>query len=273
MNYAATISYDGTAFCGWQRQSGVPTVQQSLEEAIGKIFGESTTVFAAGRTDAGVHGKGQVVSFELPAVWDPGRLLLAINYYLPETVRIMNIYHVSDDFNARFSALWREYRYYIWHGPAFPPYLRERAWWNRWKWDKEAVGKACEYVRGTHDFRAFCPIKECPDNTIRTIYTSRWHQNGQLSIVTIRGNAFLMNMVRILIGSLDLVGKGKQSPEWIRDLLNGKGSRRESGMTVPAHGLYFWRVGYDASPFLNGLPKIKEKAGIFVPSDFWRKHI
>ena len=270
MRYAAVVSYDGTAFCGWQRQLGVASVQQSLEEALSKLCATSIPIVAAGRTDAGVHSRGQVVSFSLPSFWEPRRLVLAINFYLPETVRIMGVFPVEESFSARFCALWREYRYYIWHGPAFPPYLAQRAWWNRWQWDKTAVKKACEYLEGTHDFKAFCPIKECPGDTVRTILRIKYLRSGHLSVITVRGNSFLMNMVRSIVGSLDLVGKGKNDPEWIKELLDDeKKDRTYAGMTAPAHGLYFWKVCYNAHCFLT-IPEIREReiTDVLIPSDF-----
>ncbi len=267
--YAAVISYDGVAFSGWQKQTHAASVQEDIEKALQSVCGNVVTVTAAGRTDAGVHGKGQVISFSLTTLWDLHKLVLAINFYLPETVRVMRVFLVDNNFSARFCALWREYRYYIWHGPAFPPCLSQRAWWNRWYWNKSAVEKACLYLRGTHDFKAFCPIKECPENTVRSILSLKYRNREHLSVLTIRGNAFLMNMVRSIVGSLDLVGKEKKSAEWIKELLDDNKNRTHAGMTAPAHGLYFWRVGYDVHHFLP-IPEIsKERVKeTFVPSDF-----
>ena len=254
MKYAAVVGYRGTSFSGWQRQSSGTGVQEKIEDSLRIISGRETSVTAAGRTDAGVHSRGQVVSFELEKVWRPDKLLLAMNFHLPPDVSVMKIAHAPQSFDARRSALWREYRYLIWHGNALPPLLRGLVWWNKFRWNRAETLKACSLYEGTHDFGAFCKTTERPERSVRTVHRATLRRKGDLTIFTVRGNAFLTNMVRIMVGNLQAVGYGKKDAEWLASLLSG-GARAESAMTAPPEGLYFWRVGYgEGTPFrTNGI--------------------
>lgn len=245
MKYAAEISYLGDRFAGWQLQPGVPTVQESLETALEILEGSPVRVSGAGRTDGGVHARGQVASFELSRRWSSYSLMLALNNNLPDSVSIVRVGSVPDDFDARKSALWREYAYFIWHGPFCYPHLKPMVWWRKKDdWDDSVVNRCCSMLVGRHDFGAFCKLSERPENCQRELLRARYIRRGSLSIVRIRGTAFLTNMVRIIIGNLDVVGRGLKTPEWFRGLLLG-GSRTDSAMTAPPSGLFFWRVGYD----------------------------
>lgn len=244
MKYAAIVAYDGGEFAGWQKQPNAVTVQETLEHAVSQLSHDHVNVVAAGRTDGGVHSRGQVVSFIMEKNWKEDRLLLAINAHLPKSVRITRVRQVPDDFHARRSALWREYRYFVWHGSFCYPHISKYVWWNKRSWNTEKVKDVCRLLEGTHDFRAFCRVSECPENSVRSIIKLRVRSHGQLTVFNIRGNAFLTNMVRIMIGNIDLVGIGQYDTNWIQELLSGK-SRIFSGTTVPASGLFFWRAGYN----------------------------
>lgn len=249
MRYAARVSYLGTGYSGWQRQAQGRGVQEEVENALHSVTGKDVPVTAAGRTDAGVHALGQIISFTLEKEWIPDRLLMALNFHLPEDVSITGLWAVPGTFDARRSALWREYRYFIWHGNAPAPLLRGRAWWNKQRWDNARARAACALYVGSHDFRAFCRTAECPDRTTRTILRATLHRQGNLSVFAVRGNAFLTNMVRIMVGNIDAVGRGREDLSWISDLLSGR-CRDESAMTAPAEGLYLWQVGYgEGIPF------------------------
>ena len=258
--YAAQVAYMGGGYAGWQRQplseSGPALgVQQVLEEALSRVSSAPVKVTGAGRTDKGVHALGQVASFELEKEWVPERLRLAVNFYLPEDVRVVRIFPVAPDFNARRSALWREYRYFVWHGWVCPPHLNGRVWWRKSDWDMEAARKACRLLEGEHDFQAFCRTGECPERSVRTLSRVRLQRWGAMSVLTVRAPSFLMNMVRILVGNVDAVARthwsspgGERRPlSWLETLLSGA-ERSDSAMTAPACGLWFWRAAYKELP-------------------------
>lgn len=244
IRYAATVTYDGSYLAGWQKQPNAVTVQEIFEQTLTKLSDAYVNVQAAGRTDAGVHSRGQVVSFSLRDIWTEDRLLLAVNANLPPAVRVTGIRLVPPDFHARRSALWREYRYFVWHGKFCYPHIEKYVWWNKRKWNMEKVREACSIMEGTHNFRAFCRVSECPENSFRKILRLRVCSNRNLTVFRIRGNAFLTNMVRIMMGNINLVGIEKYDTEWINELLSGK-SRIFSGATAPPSGLFLWSVGYN----------------------------
>jgi tRNA pseudouridine38-40 synthase len=249
MRYAARAGYMGGAYSGWQRQQGVGSVQEKIEQSLAALEGAPVAVTAAGRTDSGVHALGQVISFQLSREWRPDKLVMAVNFRLPPDIALLESSRVKPWFDARRHALWREYRYFIWHGNALPPFLRGRVWWNRFEWDFDPVRRACALYEGEHDFRAFCKTAELPERTFRTVYRSSVKRKGRLTIFTVRGNAFLTNMVRIMVGNLNAVGRGKKTLSWLEGLLKGR-PREEGAMTAPAEGLYLWKVGYGAgTPF------------------------
>jgi len=240
--YAVRVSYLGTNYFGWQRQPDVASIQQHIEESLLKL-GENSTVTGAGRTDAGVHAISQIASFYTDKDWETRKLTLAMNAHLPEDIRIMDVWRVDESFDARRSALWREYRYFIYHGNSCLAPLRPFVWWNRYLWDLNQVRIACSLMTGRHDFRAFCKAAECPENSVRTLLRVSCKRVGRMTMLQVRGEAFLNNMVRIIVGTLDRVGRGDAAPDWIRELLSN-GNRIGSGMTAPSSGLFFWRVGY-----------------------------
>src|SRR6056297_3948336 len=243
MKIAAITSYDGRYFSGWQIQKNAVTVQEEIEKVLSKIEDSNVTVRASGRTDAGVHARAQVCVFDIAREISPEKLRLAMNANLPYEIRIMEIFRVDTLFDPRKDALWREYMYFIWNGPQCYPHMAGYVWWNKFSWDDKKVKDACRYFLGEHDFSAFCKTSECPENSIRIIHKLSFRRKGQLGLLRVRGNAFLMNMVRTIGGTLDIIGRGKNDPEWILELLN-EGKRVQAGPTAPATGLFLWRVGY-----------------------------
>ncbi|MDR2527498.1 MAG: tRNA pseudouridine(38-40) synthase TruA [Synergistaceae bacterium] len=262
MRYAARVAYVGTRYAGWQRQVEALGVQQVLEEALQRLSRKPVKVVGAGRTDSGVHAVGQVASFDMDREWEPGRLTIAANFYLPPDVSLMEARRVSEDFNARRSALWREYRYLIWHGRSCLPHLNGLVWWRKRCWNPELVREGCRVLEGSHDFRAFCKTGERPENSVRTLHRLRWKRVGDLSLLVVRAPSFLMNMVRIIVGSLDRVGRGEAPAIWLRGLLGENGAlprnREASGVTAPAGGLYFWRAAYKEVTFSRSLRRNSE---------------
>ena len=244
MKYALRLAYDGGAFSGWQAQGHSLGVQQVVEDALGALHGGvPIAVSAAGRTDAGVHARRQVVSFHTPRSWEPEMLRRAMDARMPQTVRALGVSPVPPDFDARHSARWREYVYFLWAAPGTYPHLHAMTWWIHRPWHREDVRRACALLPGTHDFSAFCRAADRPERTLRTIFSARLSCRGPLWWFRIRGNAFLTNMVRILVGSLAEVGWGRRSVAWFASLLEGD-SRSMAGMTAPPQGLFLWNVGY-----------------------------
>lgn len=244
MNYCATISYVGKNYSGWQVQPDSLSVQEVIEKALAKIEGADVRITGAGRTDKGVNAWGQTASFRLSKKIIPEKLRLAMNFYLPEDVRVMKVSEVPDEFNARYSASSREYKYFIWNDWVCPPALNNFVWWRKGKpWDFALAREACAMIQGRHNFRAFCRAGECPDDPFRTIDSLRLRKRGNLTIISVRAQSFLTNMVRIIVGNVDRVASGKNELEWLEGLLSGS-ERTESAMTVPASGLWFWKVNY-----------------------------
>ncbi len=243
--YACVISYDGGKFSGWQTQpNGIVTVQQSLENALSLLNGAPVKVTGAGRTDAGVHARGQVASFLMERQWEARRLLLAVNAHLPDGASVISVGPRPMEFDARRGALWREYAYFVWCGAFCYPMMRPYVWWKKKDdWNFDLIRRGCALLEGRHDFSAFCRAEELPDNPVRLMYSVRFIRRGRLSIFRIRGDAFMTNMVRIMVGNLDAVGSGKRPLSWLAGLLDGA-SRADSAVTVPPGGLFFWKVGY-----------------------------
>lgn len=242
--YSCVISYDGGKFSGWQYQPDAPSVQEALEVALTLLNGESVRVTGAGRTDAGVHARGQVASFSMSREWQPRRLLLAINAHLPEAASVTQVMERPNDFDARRSAVWREYAYFIWRGSYCYPHLKPYVWWKKKDdWDAAQIRRACAMMEGVHDFSAFCRASEVPENPVRRMHFVRWINRGQMSILRVRGDAFLTNMIRIMAGNLSEIGSGRKPLSWLAQLLEG-GTRSDSALTAPPNGLFFWRVGY-----------------------------
>ena len=244
VRYAAVVGYYGPAFSGWQIQPDRATVQETIEASIGASRGRSRIpVLAAGRTDAGVHAVGQVISFVLDDALPPFRLLGAINAHLPDTVRIRKIAVVPDDFDPRRCAQWREYRYFLWNGRGYLPHMRGLLWLNKAPWDDDAVRRAVSFLAGTHDFRAFCGNPRMKKSTVRLVDSITVVRQRDRIVFTFHGTGFLQNMVRILVGTLLEVGRGTRQPEDMPALLEAR-DRRLAGPTAPPEGLCLMKVDY-----------------------------
>ncbi len=244
--YAAEVSYDGGRFSGWQVQPDQPSVQQAIESALSLLNGGPTHAAGAGRTDAGVHARAQVCSFDMARQWEPRKLTLAVNSNLPEGVSFIRTAQVSDDFHARFSAVEREYRYFIWNSSTIYPHLKERVFWLKspgrdWK----LAARAAAGLLGTHDFKNFCRTESSDKSTVRTISKIKLTHRGPLVVFQIRGDGFLHNMVRIILGNIELAARGELAPEAVAELLSPEKSREDGGRTFPACGLYLWEITYN----------------------------
>ena len=237
------VEYDGTDFSGWQRQTGQRTIQQTLEEAIRDMTGETVFVRAAGRTDAGVHADGQVASFDLALNIPPLGLLRGLNSILPPDVALVDVAEAAPDFDARFSARGKIYRYTIWNHSVRSPRLVRSAWHVRHPVDTDAMRRAAAALVGEHDFRAF-RASDCDRKTTnRIVRRLDVERQGPLITVDIEATAFLKNMVRIVVGTLVDLGRGR-IPEDAPTRMLATGARSTGGMTAPAAGLTLLRVIY-----------------------------
>ena len=242
--YCLKLEYDGTPFAGWQRQADVLSVQQVVEEAITRMSGETVAVQAAGRTDAGVHALGQVVSFDLSREWDPFRIREALNYHTkPHPVAIVEAAAVPETFEARFSAIARHYEYRILNRRGRPALEDRRVWHCPKALDGGAMHAAAQLVLGKHDFTTFraaeCQAKS-PDRTLDRLDVTR---EGDTIVVRAGARSFLHSQVRSMVGSLKLVGEGKWTPRDFRAALDAR-DRSRCGPLAPPEGLYLVRVDY-----------------------------
>lgn len=249
MNYHAIVSYDGAKFFGWQRQPNCFTAQEAFEKALFELDGKEVVATASGRTDAGVHAVGQSVSFEIERQIDERSLALALNAHLSEGISVIKVKEVAADFNARFDAKSREYKYFIWHASTIYPHMKGRVCWLKgsgYDWSK--AQKAAKLLLGTHDFRNFCHFEQTEGkkerNTVRTILKSRLQKRGNLLVYSIEADGFLYNMVRIIVGNLEQIALGRIEPSKILDLLDKSKGRESGGRTFPPEGLYFWKAKY-----------------------------
>jgi tRNA pseudouridine38-40 synthase len=244
MRFKLTIEYDGTPFCGWQRQADRMSVQQALEEAIERFSGEVVATQAAGRTDAGVHALGQVAHFDLGRNWDPFRVREALNYHLrPHPVVVIECDAVSEAFEARFSAIARHYEYRILNRRAPAAIERNQIWHVPMPLDTKAMNAAAQLILGRHDFTTF-RSSECQANSpIRTLDAFAVSGYGEVVAITASARSFLHHQVRSMVGSLKLVGEGKWSPADFRAALDAA-DRRRCGPMAPASGLYLTGVDY-----------------------------
>ena len=243
--YKLTIAYDGTSYAGWQVQPGRTTVQGEVEHAIKKMTGSPIRIHHSGRTDSGVHAKGQVAHFDLKEPVDTGRFMNGLNAHLDFDIRIMKLEKVPPDFNARYDAVSKEYRYFIWNGDSVPPELRLYRLHERRKLDIKAMRKAAEQLVGKHDFAAFTanPQREI-EGSVKTVtgITVKRTREGDVTIC-VTGEGFLYKMVRSIAGFLLRVGVGELTPEDAKRFLKA-GARTNKVPTAKALGLFLWRVDY-----------------------------
>jgi tRNA pseudouridine38-40 synthase len=238
-----TIEYDGTDFSGWQRQDGRRTVQGTLEQSVKDLLGEVVEVRGAGRTDAGVHADGQVASLPLVSRIPEGGLLRGLNTILPADVAITDVAEVEPGFDARFSARGKIYRYRIWNHFVRSPRHARASWHCRRPLDLAAMRAAAAMLCGEHDFRGFRASDCDRKNTVRVIRRFDLHRQGAIVDLEVEATAFLKNMVRILVGTLADVGRGKLDMSSVARALE-MGDRAAGGVTAPPQGLTLARVIY-----------------------------
>ncbi|MGA8530456.1 MAG: tRNA pseudouridine(38-40) synthase TruA [Acidobacteriaceae bacterium] len=258
MNWKLTLAYDGTDFFGWQVQPDRVTVQGTLADTIERVTGERVLPQGSGRTDAGVHARGQVASFSLEAPIPAENLLRALNRKLPESVRVLSAEPAPPEFHARHAARAKTYEYRIDRAEICPPWRARFAWALNWPLDLSRMHASAQAVHGTHDFTSFAAFD--PDRAtrsagdeeeggpraignIRTIFHSEWQQDGETLTYRVRGDGFLHHMVRNLVGTFVDIGRGHLEPEAIPRILEAR-TREAAGPTAPARGLFLYRVEY-----------------------------
>jgi tRNA pseudouridine38-40 synthase len=252
-NIRLVVEYDGSALSGWQRQDNAPTVQQHLEEALAKLLTHETKVSGASRTDAGVHARAQVALFHTERAIPLDGIRRGLNSLLPDAIAIQDATEVPDDFHPRFSATGKHYRYTILRGPNRSPRWRDRAWHLRDALDVPPMRVALNALVGEHDFAAFRAAGCASRTTVRRIDAIELTEAPDgLFYVDVRGNAFLRNMVRIVVGTLVDVGVGRLTAVQVGEILAGR-DRTQGGRTAPAHGLELVEVYYDGTRVSSGL--------------------
>ncbi|RYG72811.1 tRNA pseudouridine(38-40) synthase TruA [Lentibacillus lipolyticus] len=244
------FSYDGTRFSGYQIQPQTRTVQGELEKALAKIHkGAHIEIHGSGRTDKGVHAKAQMAHFESPYNLTPAEWKRAINSLMPADIHVKEAAVVPGNFHARFDAVEKEYRYFIWNEREKDVFKQNYIYQYPFPLDIEAMQQAGKQFKGTHDFTTFSSAKAAVKGSkVRTLYEVSCRQDGSQIEIVLRGNGFLYNMVRIIAGTLLEVGRGKMEPDDI-DYLFAKKDRQLAGDTLPPQGLYLWNVRYAEDVF------------------------
>lgn len=245
MRIACGVEFDGSRFYGWQTQDGVRTVQETIEKAVSKVADHAVDVVAAGRTDAGVHGRGMVFHFDTEAVRSPRAWVMGSNNHLPDDVSLLWAMPVEDEFHARFGARGRAYRYEILNRGSRSPLMHKRATWLPRPLDMERMQAAGNYLLGKHDFTSLRTVHCQAKSPVRTLRRLQVTREGNLLHIDVAADGFLHHMVRNIAGVLMAVGYGDREPEWAKEVLDAR-DRRLGGVTAPAEGLYFMQVDYDA---------------------------
>jgi tRNA pseudouridine38-40 synthase len=243
-----TLAYDGTDFVGWQRQASGRSVQALLEEALSRIEGAPVAIVGAGRTDAGVHALGQVASATLSHRIGAAALRRALNATLPPDLRVLEVEPKAAAFNARYAARSKRYRYHIVCDEIIGPFDRRFAWHVSGPLDLAAMRGAARRLEGRHDFLAFQSTSGRAVRTVRTIMCSRLtaspvSEGGTEIIYDVTGDGFLRHMVRVMVGTLIEIGRGRLNADEIDEIIASR-DRRQAGPTAPAHGLFLVEVAY-----------------------------
>ena len=243
MNIKVVLEYDGTNFAGWQQQAHGRTVEAELKRALLEVSGQEHTVYAAGRTDAGAHAEGQVVSFQTDSRIAPRRMMAALNARLPEDVAVVSAEEVPDSFHARYSARWRRYRYRYLDRAARPALARRRCWHVRGPLDVDAMSRAARALVGRHDWTSYCSASEPARDRVREMRSARVVRRGEFVELELVAEGFLRGLVRSIAGALAEVGRGERPPEWVGKVLQAR-DRRQAPRTAPAGGLTLMEVIY-----------------------------
>jgi len=262
-NLKLVLAYDGSEYSGWQVQPGAASIQGTLASAIGRVTGEKVLPQGSGRTDAGVHALAQVATFSTGSPIPAQNFVRALNDALPAAIRVLQASEAAADFHARKSARAKTYRYRMYRSDICPPFLARYVWHYPYPLDEKAMAVGAEVVIGEHDFTSFAAVDpernalatgnrgseseggaQAPAlSNMRQIFNSQWYRDGDEFVYTVRGSGFLHHMVRNLVGTFLLVGKGTLQPEDMTRILQAR-NRSAAGATAPAAGLYLVEVEY-----------------------------
>ncbi len=249
-NIKVILEYDGSSYCGWQRQPRHLTVQELVENGLHKLFKERIKVSVAGRTDTGVHAKGQVINFVTCSFVPIPAIKPALNSYLPPDIQVKKVQEVSVNFHAQKSALSRLYRYIIYNHPFPNPFYRNFSWHIPFSLERENMREASRYLIGRHDFSSFLAQGSPVYSPVRKIEKVVFFVKGRFMVIYIRADSFLYRMVRNIIGTLVEVGRGRISPPEVKEILDAR-DRTAAGPTAPPQGLYLVRIRYLSSSLNN----------------------
>lgn len=243
--YRMILAYDGTAYSGWQYQDNALGIQQLVEEALAWVERAPVRVYGSSRTDAGVHAKGFSAHFHLTKPVPPKNVVRALNARLPDSIRILRCSYAKESFDARLSAKGKEYRYHVYRADILPPHLAPYWTHSHRELDVEAMREAAAYFTGKHDFVSFAanPDREL-ETTVRTVFSCEVKRTGPKIVFIVRGDGFLYKQVRSMVGFLLSVGRGKEKPEAVKELLAAASPRTARVETAPAKGLFLWKVFY-----------------------------
>lgn len=241
------VSYQGTNYCGWQKQKNAITIEETINKAISDLFGTEISVMGASRTDTGVHAKGNVAVIDIENMTIAAdKIAYALNARLPKDIRIQKSEEVSKDFHPRYDKNRKKYSYKILNNAVEMPIYREYTYHVYGTLNMGLMRKAAQYLIGEHDFKAFCSVNTQVESTIRTIYDISITKNyDNIISIDIEGNGFLYNMVRIIVGTLLEVGIGKMDVERVKEILDSK-DRKNAGPTAPARGLILEWILYNS---------------------------
>jgi tRNA pseudouridine38-40 synthase len=240
-NIKIVLEYDGTDFVGWQRQPNGRTVQEEIENALQRMTGLKINVVGSGRTDSGVHARGQTANFFIDVSTSVADILRSLNGLTGDDIVIHSIAEVDEKFSARYSAKEREYKYYISHRSTAID--RRYCWQLGYELDSRAMNTASLYILGSHDFQSFCRVDSDVDHYVCNVFASEWQQHDEKTVFMIRANRFLHGMVRALVGTMVDVGRGFTTVEGFKTILCAK-QRQSAGQSAPAQGLFLERVVY-----------------------------
>lgn len=242
-NIALVVSYDGTAYHGWQRQPDRITIQEVLEDRIRKIVNHNIKIYAGGRTDSGVHAYGQVINFFTESAILPTSLKRGLNSLLPADIRVVEASDIHDKFHARYSAKSKIYVYTILNQPHNSPFHARYVWHIPWEVDVAPMKTAAGIIMGSHDFSSFKKKEVVYKSHIRDVFQSAVKRQGNFIYIIVEATGFLRYMVRNIVGTLILVGSGRLSPHFFREILECK-DRDKAGPTAPAKGLFLRKIKY-----------------------------
>lgn len=243
MNYLLTLKFCGTAYHGWQRQNNAVSVQEKVENAVFRLFGEKVNVTGCSRTDAGVHANCYKANFKAEKLMAEKTVVSGLNFYLPEDISVRSCEYVSDDFNARFSCVSKEYNYVFYDSLIRDPFYINRSAHIKHPLNEKIMNEQAKFFLGTHDFSAFCAAGAAVRSNVRTVKNAGVFRDNDKTVFYVEADGFLYNMVRIMAGTLLYIDEGKIKGGSIPEIIEEK-NRLLAGKTMPPEGLYLNKVFY-----------------------------